>query len=113
MSDSGMTEDSEFLTVIPKQYLVVRLMRHKYRCTNCHGDLVTAPAPPRIKEGSAYSDEMAIDVAMTKYCDLVPIERYARMAEREGMKGLPPQSLIESTHYLAEFVRGEIGRAHV
>lgn len=110
MSDSGMTEDSEFLTVIPKQYLVVRLMRHKYRCTSCHGDLVTAPAPPRIKEGSAYSDEMAIDVAMTKYCDLVPIERYSKMAEREGMKGIPPQSLIESTHYLASFVRGAYDR---
>lgn len=110
MSDSGMTEDSEFLTVIPKQYIVVRLMRHKYRCTGCHGDLVTAPAPPRIKEGSAYSDEMAIDVAMTKYCDLVPIERYSKMAEREGMKGIPPQSLIESTHYLAEFVRGAYDR---
>ena len=27
MSDSGMTEDSEFLTVIPKQYLVVRVKR--------------------------------------------------------------------------------------
>lgn len=105
MADSGMTEDSEFLTVIPKQYIVIRLMRHKYRCTSCHGDLVTAPAPPRIKDGSAYSDEMAIDVAMTKYCDLVPIERYAKMAEREGMKGIPPQSLIESTHYLAEYVR--------
>jgi transposase len=105
MSDSGMTEDSEFLTVIPKQYIVIRLMRHKYRCTCCHGDLVTAPAPPRIKEGSAYSDEMTVDVAMTKYCDLVPIERYSKMAEREGIRGLPPQSLIESTHYLADYVR--------
>ena len=105
MADSGMTEDSEFLTVIPKQYLVIRLMRHKYRCESCHGDIQTAPAPPRIKSGSAYSDEMAIDVAMTKYCDLVPIERYSKMAEREGMKGIPPQSLIESTHYLAEYVR--------
>lgn len=105
MSDSGMTEDSEFLTVIPKQYLVVRLMRQKYRCESCHGGIQTAPAPPRIKSGSVYSDEMAIDVAMTKYCDLVPIERYAAMAGRDGLKGLPPQSLIESTHYLAEFVR--------
>jgi transposase len=105
MSESGMTEDSEHLTVVPKQYFLVRVMRHKYRCPSCHGDLVTAPVPPRIKEGSAYSDEMAIDVAMTKYCDLVPIERYAAMAEREGMRGLPPQSLIESTHYLADFVR--------
>lgn len=110
MEDSGMTEDSEHLTVIPKQYLVVRVMRHKYRCPSCHGALVTAPTPPRIKEGSAYSDEMAIDVAMTKYCDLVPIERYAAMAGREGLKGLPPQSLIESTHYLAEFVRSSYER---
>jgi hypothetical protein len=79
MSDSGMTEDSEFLTVIPKQYIVVRLMRQKYRCTGCHGDLV-------------------------------PIERYSKMAEREGLPGLPPQSLIESTHDLADFVRGAYER---
>lgn len=106
MSDSGMTEDAEHLTVIPKQYLVILQRRHKYRCSHCHGDLQTAPAPPRIKKGSAYSDEMMIDVAMTKYCDLVPIERYAKMAGREGLDDLPPQSLIESTHYLAKFVNG-------
>lgn len=106
MEDSGMTEDAEFLTIIPKQYLIILQMRHKYRCGHCHGDLQTAPAPPRIKEGSSYSDEMVIDVAMTKYCDLVPIERYAKMAGREGLEDLPPQSLIENTHYLADFVKG-------
>lgn len=106
MEDSGMTEDSEFLTVIPKQYVVIRQKRHKYRCGKCHGDLQTAPAPPRIKSGSAYSDEMIVDVAMTKYCDLVPIERYAAIAGREGLKELPSHSLIESTHYLAARVKG-------
>lgn len=40
-----------------------------------------------------------------KYCDLVPIERYTAMAGREGLKDLPQQSLIESTHYLADFVK--------
>lgn len=105
MEDSGMTEDSEFLTVIPQQYLVIRQKRHKYRCGKCHGDVKTAPVPPRIKEGSAYSDEMMVDVAMTKYCDLVPVERYASMAGREGLKDLPPQSLIESTHYLSNYVK--------
>jgi len=104
MEDSGMTEDAEFLTAIPRQYFVVRQKRHKYRCGKCHGDIQTAPAPPRIKEGSSYSDEMIIDVALTKYCDLVPIERYTKMAGREGLENLPQQSLIESTHYLAEFV---------
>lgn len=105
MQDSGMTEDSEFLTKIPAQYYVVVQMRHKYRCGGCHGDIHTAPNPPKVKDGSSYSDEMTIDVAMTKYCDLIPIDRYARIAEREGVKGLPPQSLIESTHSLADFVK--------
>ena len=105
MKDSGMTEDSEFLTVIPKQYFIILQMRHKYRCSTCHGDIVTAPPPPRIKEGSSYSDEMMVDVALTKYCDLVPVDRYSQMAGREGLKDLPPQSLIETTHYLADFVK--------
>lgn len=104
MIDSGMTEDSEYLTVIPKQYLIVRQKRQKVRCGKCHGDIQTAPAPERIKEGSSYSDEMMVDVALSKYLDLIPVERYASMAAREGFKDLPPQSLIESTHYVAEFV---------
>lgn len=105
MQDSGMTEDSEFLTVIPEQYLIIKQMRRKYRCNKCHGDLQTAPLPPRIKEGSSYSDEMIIDVAMTKYCDLIPIERYSAIAARGGLKDLPQQSLIEATHYLADYVK--------
>jgi transposase len=105
MEDSGMTEDSEFLTVFPKQYVVVRQCRHKYRCKKCYGDLKTAPLPPRIKPGSSMSDPMVIDVALTKYCDLIPIERYSKIAERSGIKDLPPQSLIESTHHLADFVK--------
>jgi transposase len=105
MSDSGMTEDSEYLTMVPAQYYVVRQRRHKYRCEKCHGDIKTAPAPARIKEGSSYSNEMIIDAALAKYCDLIPMERYAAIAGRLGVKGLPPQSLIESSHYLSEYVR--------
>jgi transposase len=106
MKDSGMTEDSEFLTVVPAQYLVVRQMRHKYTCSGCYGDVQTAPAPPSIKPGSSYSDEMKVDVALSKYCDLIPVERYAAIAGREGLEDLPPQSLIESTHHVADFVEG-------
>lgn len=106
MSDSGMTENSEFLTAIPTQYIVIRQKRHKYRCSQCHGSLVTAPAPPRIKPGSSYSDEMIIDIVVSKYCDLIPIERYAGMAKRSGLPDLPPQSLIELTHVFANFAKG-------
>jgi transposase len=103
MSDSGMTEDSEFLTVIPAQFFVIRQQRVKYRCQKCHGDIVTTPAPPRIKPGSGYSDEMIIDVALSKYCDLIPIDRYKSIAGRAGLKDIPPQSLIQLTHDLADF----------
>lgn len=105
MSDSGMTEDSEQLTVIPKKYEILRQMRAKFRCS-CHGSIVTAPAHDRIIDGSTYSDEMIQDVALSKYCDLIPIGRYVAMAERTGLVDLPPQSLIETTHQFADFVSG-------
>lgn len=105
LTDSGMTEDSEYLTVVPAQYIVIKEKKHKYRCEKCHGNIKTAPANPRIKPGSVFSDEMIIDVALSKFCDLIPIERYASIAGREGLKDLPPQSLIESTHYLADFLK--------
>ncbi len=106
MSDSGMIEESEYLTKVPAQYYVIVQMRHKYACRKCHGDIVTAPAPPRITAGGSYSDELMIDVAVSKYCDLIPIDRQAKMAGREGLKELPSQSLIEGTHQLADYVRG-------
>lgn len=104
MQDSGLTEDSEYLTVIPRRYFVVKQLRAKYRCKNCQEALVTTPAIPRIKSGSSYSDEMIIDVALSKYCDLIPVERYVQMAARGGVSGLPANSLIEGTHNLAEFL---------
>lgn len=103
MKDSGMTEDSEYLTVIPKQFYIVKQKRHIYKCS-CHSCLKLAPAIPRIKAGSSYSDEMIIDASLSKYCDLIPMERYAKMADREGMPGIPSNSLIEGSHNLARFV---------
>lgn len=103
MIPSGMTEDSEQLTVIPKKYEILRLMRMKYRCS-CQGAIVTVPSPPRIIPGSTYSDEMILDVGLSKYCDLIPMERYSAMAARGGVKDLPPHSLIELTHGLADFL---------
>jgi transposase len=105
MADSGMVESCEFLTVIPANFAIVEQNRHKYRCPKCHGDLQTTPAPPRICPGSAYSDEMILDVALSKYCDLIPIERYVNMAARRGVVGLPAQSLIQQTHNLSDFVK--------
>jgi transposase len=103
MRDSGMTEDSEQLTVIPKKYEIVLQKQVKFRCS-CQGSIVTSAAPERIIPGSSYSDEMIVDVALSKYCDLIPMERYSAMAARGGLVNLPPHSLIELTHQYADFI---------
>jgi transposase len=105
MQDSGMTETSEYLAVIPKQYIVVRQHRHKYRCQACHGSVVTTPNIPRVIPGSSYSDELVIDATLSKYCDLIPMERYCQMAKRQGFAGIPPQSLIGASFKLKEFLK--------
>ena len=99
-----MTEDAEQLTVIPKKYEILRTKRSIYRCS-CQSCMKTAPASPRIVEGSSYSDEMILDVVLSKYCDLIPIERYTQMAARGGLMDLPPNSLIDLTHKFAFFVK--------
>ncbi len=104
MSDSGMTENSEQLTVTPKKYEILKYKRSIYRCS-CQSCMKTAPLPPRIVPGSTYSDEMILDVALSKYCDLIPIERYVQMASRSGLMGLPPNTLYDLTHQLAFFVK--------
>jgi len=104
MMDSGMTEDSEQLTVTPKKYEILRYMRSIYRCS-CQSCMKTAPNVPRIVEGSSYSDEMILDVALSKYCDLIPIERYVQMAARAGLANLPPNTLYDLTHKFAFFVK--------
>lgn len=105
MVDSGMVETSEYLTVVPKKYIVVKQHRHKYRCQKCHGDIVTTPAIPRVIPGSSYSDELIVDATLSKFCDLVPMERYCQMAKRQGFEGLPPHSLIGAAIKLAWFFR--------
>ena len=120
MVDSGMREVSELLEVIPKKYIIVRESREKLRCRKCHGGMVTTPAPARILPGSSYGDSFIMDVTLSKYADLIPMERYASMAADMGFDGLPPNSLIGLTHHLANFliavyekISGEVKRARV
>jgi transposase len=105
MKDSGLSEVSESLSVVPKRFIVIRQFRHKFCCRNCHGAMTSSEAPARIVPRSTYSDDIIIDVTVSKYCDLIPIERYSKMAERQGLAGLPPHSLIDLSIQLGFFLR--------
>lgn len=106
MRDSGLTEEAEKITVIPRKLLIERQIRHKFNCPHCQGALVTAALPPSLVPGGSYSDALIIDIAIAKYFDLMPIQRYIRAAERSMIVGLPSASLIEGTHVLASRLRG-------
>ena len=104
MQESGLYKTSEKLEVIPKRYYIVRNKRVVYNCPSCYGEMKNAEAIPSICPSSNYGDSVMIDVSLSKFCDLVPIERYSAMAARDGVEGLAPNSLIGLTHNLANFL---------
>jgi transposase len=104
MKESGLFDITEKLEVIPKRYYIQRNKRPKFNCGNCYGAIVNTPAVPSIVPSSNYGDSLVVDVTLSKYCDLIPMERYSQIASRNGLLGLPPQSLIGLTHQLADFL---------
>lgn len=104
MKESGLFDVSEKLEVIPKKYYIERSKRVKYNCGKCHGGMVNTPAPSSIVPASNYGDTLIIDAVLSKYCDLIPIDRYVLIAAMNGLIGLPPQSVIELSHHLADFL---------
>lgn len=104
MKESGLFDVTEKLEVIPKRYYIQRNKRPKFNCRNCHGSIVNTPAIPSIVPSSNYGDSFIIDTTLSKFCDLIPIERYVQIAFRNGLEGLPAQSLIGLTHHLADFL---------
>ena len=105
MKKMNPAETSEYITVQQKEFYIVRQHRAKYRCPGCYSCIRTVPAPSRMKPGSSFSDEVAVDIAVAKYAEHMPIERYAVQAERLGLKGILPQTLLEQTHYLADTMK--------
>ncbi len=85
----GQTENSEEITVVERRFVLVKHQRKKYRCA-CNGCIDTAPGPLRLAtrpdaRGRRYAPEFAVEVAVNKYVDHLPLERQARVMAREGL----------------------------
>jgi transposase len=92
-------EESEEVTVIEREFVLVKHRRLKYRCA-CNGCIETALAPPRLVKGGRYSTDFAIEVAAQKYLDHLPLERQVRMMAREGLV-IDSQTLWDQIEALA------------
>jgi transposase len=101
---TGQTEDSEEITVVERQFVVLQHRRKKYRCA-CNGCIDTAPGPLRLAtrpdvRGRRYSPTFAVEVAVNKYVDHQPLERQARIMSREGLT-IESQTLWDQIEALA------------
>ena len=77
---------TEKLEFEPARYWIRRVKRLKYNCGKCHGAMVNTSALPSIVAKSPYGDNFIIHTSLTKYCDLIPIERQVNIAERNKSK---------------------------
>lgn len=101
---SGQSEDSEEITVVERRFVLVKHRRKKYRCA-CNGHVATAPAPLKLAvssqaRGRRYSIDFAVEVAVGKYLDHLPLERQVRMMGREGL-AIDSQTLWDQIEALA------------
>jgi transposase len=101
---SGQTEDAEEIDVVERRFVLVKHQRKKYRCA-CNGCIDTAPGPLRLAarpdvRGRRYSPAFAVEVAVNKYADHLPLERQARVMSREGLT-IESQTLWDQLDALA------------
>ena len=104
----GQSEDSEEVDVIERRFVVVKHKRKKYVC-NCGACVETAPGPIKLTSGGRYSVGFAIEVAIGKYCDHLPLERQARIMGREGLE-VGSQTLWNQLDELGVVLRPAHGR---
>ena len=101
---AGQSEDSEEVTVVERRFVLVQHRRKKYRCA-CNGHVATAPAPGRLSlfedgRSGRYSLDFAVEVAIDKYLDHLPLERQVRKMGREGL-AIDSQTLWNQIEALA------------
>src|ERR1700722_7524398 len=77
-------EETEEIDVVVRQLVVRKHKRQKYIC-QCHATVETASAPEKLIPGGRYSTDFAIEVALDKYLDHLPLERQVRRFAREGL----------------------------
>ena len=99
----GQFEESEWITVVHREFRRERIRQQKYRCS-CNANVVTAPGPEKLIAGGRYTVELAAEVAVAKYTDHLPLERQVRMMAREGLE-VDSQTLWDQVHALAMHVK--------
>lgn len=80
----GQFEESEQIDFIAPKVVLERHRRQKYRC-QCGGCIKTAAGPRKLFPGARYSINVALHVALQKYCYHLPLARQVKVFGRLGL----------------------------
>jgi len=93
-------ESSELISVTERAFAKETHEQVVYRCA-CNSAVVTAPGPLRLQARGRYSVKFAIEVAIAKYADHLPLERQVQIMKREGLR-IDSQTLWDQLDVLAK-----------
>lgn len=82
MADSGMRESSERIEYQPAEVYILRTHRVRYHCKCCQSAPKTATLPERMAPGSSLGDSFIIQASISKFYDLIPTTRFAKILAR-------------------------------
>jgi transposase len=98
-------EEAEVLDVRPAEYFVRVIKREKRACKSCEEQGVqTAAAPERILPKSVLSDNVIIDLVVSKYCDAKPLYRQQATIRRDAGIELALSTLDDAVLYAGELL---------
>jgi transposase len=78
-------ETSEQLDYVPAKIRVIRHVKVKYACGDCHGTVKVAWMPPQVLPRTNASPGLLAQIATSKYVDGLPLYRLETVAERHGV----------------------------
>ena len=96
---AGQFEEADEIDVVERSFRIVRHKRQKYRC-RCGEKIETALGPEKLVPGGRYSIDFAVDVAIAKFADHLPLERQVRQMARDGL-AVDSSTLWEQTWFLS------------
>jgi len=103
-------EEAEEIDIVQRQFVMVKHKRQKYRCS-CNACVETATGPVKLRAGSRYSVDFAVEVAVSKYLDHLPLERQSRIMRREGL-AVQSSTLWDQLDALAQVLSPAHERLH-
>jgi transposase len=110
LEEMGEYEEHDEIDVVPLRFVIKHHRRKKYAC-RCGGAIETAPGPDKLIAGGRYAVGFAIHVAISKYCDHLPLERQVRMMARDGLV-VTSQTLWDQIEQLTSIIESVRPRLH-